>query len=52
MIRPKKSWERVRHKQLHSKGHGWEASSWAQKGLVDVGDKWLCSNGHGWVGDR
>ena len=28
---------------------GWEASGWAQKGLVDAGDEQLCSNGHSWV---
>ena len=31
---------------------GWEASGWAQKGLVDVGDKQLRLNGHGWVGEE
>ena len=30
----------------------WEASSQARRGLVEAGDKWLCLNGHGWVGDE
>ena len=31
---------------------GWEASSRAQKGLVEVADERLRSNGHGWAGDE
>ena len=42
----------MRHKRLRSKGRGWEASSRAQKGLVDAGDERLRLNRHGWVGDR
>ena len=30
----------------------WEASSWARKGLVDAGDKQLCSNEHSWIGEE
>ena len=30
---------------------GGRQNSWAQKGLVDVGDKRLHLNGHGWVRD-
>ena len=31
---------------------GWEASSRAQKGLVEVANEWLRSNGHSWAGDK
>ena len=31
---------------------GWEASGCARKGLVDVGDEQLRSNGHSWVGEE
>ena len=30
---------------------GGKQSGWAQEGLVDAGDEWLCLNGHGWVED-
>ena len=31
---------------------GWEVSGQAQKGLMEVADEWLRSNGHGWARDK